>query len=513
MRPTLGPLPRIVAVEPVGPRDKRPELLDIGGLIASRFLQIRDRDADTGAMFLRHVLWRQCERAGDGTATTAVLFQSIYNQGIKYIAAGGNATRLRKHLECGLHVILEQIDSLARSLDGREQIAQLAEVLCHDHDLALLIAEILDRVSEHGAVEVRSGRGRGLERQYVLGSYFNGKPLSEWMLAEQPNRRIELQDAAVLVSDLNLNDPAELVPLLHVIDAANVQDLMIVAREASEQTIGALLAAGRGVRACRIIAVKAPDAVTGQAAMLDDLAVLTGARVLLRAAGDSLLKIKPQDLGYARRAWSDEEFFGVISGKGEPRTIRTHVANLRAAYAHAEQPDTRRKIRDRIGKLLGGTAVLWVGGISDIDINARKELAKQTLEATRITIGKGILPGGGVALLGCRAPLWQNAEQAADLDERMAYQILSRALEEPTRAILHNAGFEAGSCMGAIERAAPGCGFDVRSGQVVDMAAAGIIDSAGVVGAAVHAAIAGAALALTVDVLVHTRLPELSFEP
>src|SRR5262245_45180263 len=160
MRPTLGPLPRIVAVEPVGPGDKRPELLDNGGLIARRFLQIRDRDADTGAMFLRHVLWRQYERAGDGTATTAVLFQSIYNQGIKYIAAGGNAMRLRKHLECGLRVILEQIDSLATSLDRREQIAQFAEVHCHDRDLALLIAEILDRVSEHGAVDVRAGRAR-----------------------------------------------------------------------------------------------------------------------------------------------------------------------------------------------------------------------------------------------------------------------------------------------------------------------------------------------------------------
>ncbi|MFO7167855.1 MAG: chaperonin GroEL [Chloroflexota bacterium] len=513
VRPTLGPVPRIVAIEPVAPGDKRPELLDDGGVIARRVLQVHDRDADMGAMFLRHVLWRQHERASDGTATTAVVFQSIYNQGIKYIVAGGNAMRLRGHLERALPAVLDELQAQARPLHGQEQIAQIAEVLCQDSALAALIAEILDTVSEHGAVDVRSGRSRELERQYVLGSYFRGKPLSEWMLADQPSRRVELQEAAVLVSDLNLHDPAEVVPLLRLVDQAGVQSLMVIARQVSEQVIAALLAAGRAERPCRIIAVKAPDAVTGQAAMLDDIAVLTGGRALLRVAGDSLRKLRLEDLGRARRVWSDDEYFGVIGGKGEPRAIRAHVASLRAAYERAEDPDVRRKLRDRIGKLLGGTAVLWVGGLSDIDITARKELAKQTLEATRATIGKGVVPGGGVALLGCRAPLRRLAEQAADLDERMAYQILMRALEEPTRTILRNAGYDAGRWMGEIERAGPGHGLDVRTGQIVDMAAAGIIDSAGVLRAALHTAIASAALALTVEVLVHTRLPELSFEP
>jgi chaperonin GroEL len=513
IRPTLGPLSRAVAIEPVAPGDKRPELLDNGGLIARRILQLQDRNADMGAMFLRHVLWRQRERAGDGTATTAVLFQSIYNQGITYITAGGNPMRLRSHLERGMRIILEQLEALARPLGGREQIAQFAAVLCHDADLAAMIAEVLDMVSGHGAIDVRSGRGRALERQYVLGSYFKGKPLSEWILADQPSRRVELQEAALLVSDLNLTDPAELVPLLRLVDQAGIQNLMVVAREASEQSVAALLAAGRAPRPCRILLVKAPDAVTGQSAMLHDLALLTGARVLLRVAGDSLRKLRLEDLGHARRVWSDEEFFGVVSGKGPPGPLRAHVGSLRAAFEHAEEPDVRQKIRDRIGKLLGGTAVLWVGGVSEIDIGIRKELAARTLEATRATIGKGVVPGGGTALLACRARLQELAGQATDLDERMAYQILSRALEEPTRTILHNAGYDVGRGMGEIARAGPGYGFDVRSEQVVDMVAEGLIESAGVLGAALHAAIASAALALTIDVLVQTRLPELSFEP
>ncbi|HWQ13658.1 MAG TPA: TCP-1/cpn60 chaperonin family protein [Roseiflexaceae bacterium] len=513
VRPTLGPLPRAVAVEPVAPGDKRPELLDDAGVIARRFLQARDRDADTGAMFLRHVLWRQHERAGDGTATTAVLFQSVYNQGVTYIAAGGNPMRLRAALERGLRAILEAHEAQATPLHGRAQIQQVAAALCQDEPLAELLAEALDTVSEHGAVEVRSGRGRALERQYVIGSYYRGRPLSEWMLAGEPGRRAELHDAAVLVSDLSLNEPSDVAPLLRLVDAAGISNLLLIAREATEPVIAALLAAGRAPQPCRILAVKAPDAVTGQAAMLDDLAVLTGGRALLRAAGDTLRTLRPEDLGHTRRAWSDEEFFGVVSGKGAPRALSAHLCALRAAHAHTEDEGARKKLRERIGKLLGGTAVLWIGDISEIAITARKELAARTLEALRATIGRGVVPGGGVSLLACRAPLHQLAEQTADLDERTAYRILARALEEPTRTILRNAGYEAGPWMDAIARAGPRHGFDVRSGQVVDMAAAGIIDSAGVLRSALHAAVASAALALTVDVLVHTRLPELAFEP
>jgi chaperonin GroEL len=513
MRPTLGPVPRVVAVEPVGPGDKRPELLDDAGLIARRMLQLPGRDADTGAMFLRHVIWRQHERVGDGTATTAVLFQQIYNRGVTYIQAGGNAMHLRQHLERGLRVAVSHLRAMATPLCGRRQIAHMAMGICHDQPLSEMLAEIFDLVSEHGAIEVRSGRGMGLERQYVIGTYYKGKPLSEWMLADRPDRRVELHDAAVLVTDLNLEEPAELVPLLHAIDAEQISGLLITAREVSAPAMAALLAARQAPQPCQVVVVKAPDAVTGQDAMLDDLALITGGRRFLRVTGDSLLTLRPGDLGRARRAWADEEFFGIVSGRGSAPAMRTHVAQLRAALENSEDPQTRQKIRERLGKLLGGTAVLWVGGIGEIDIKVRKELAERTLAAVRAAIGVGVVPGGGSALLACRAPLRQLAEQASDLDEAMAYRILIRALEEPTRAILWNAGYDSARAMAEFDRAGPGYGLDVLGGRVAAMAEAGGIDSAGVLEAALHSAIASAALALTVDVIVHTRLPELSFEP
>ena len=165
MRPTLGPVPRVVAVQPVGPGNPCPELLDDAGLIARRFLQLPDRDADTGAMFLRHVIWQQHERAGDGTATTAVLFQQIYNRGLTYIQAGGNAMRIRQYLERGLRVVLDQLHAMATPLCGRQQIAHMAMGICQDKPIAEMLAEMFDLVSEHGAIEIRSGRGLALERQ------------------------------------------------------------------------------------------------------------------------------------------------------------------------------------------------------------------------------------------------------------------------------------------------------------------------------------------------------------
>jgi chaperonin GroEL len=247
--------------------------------------------------------------------------------------------------------------------------------------------------------------------------------------------------------------------------------------------------------------------------MLDDIAILTGARLFLSVAGDTLRTLRPHDLGQVRRAWADEEFFGIISGKGDPRAIRTHVANLRAAYEYADDQQVRQKIQQRLGKLLGGTAVVWVGGISDIDIKVRKELTERTVTAVRSTIGKGIVPGGGIALLACRAKLRELAAQSNDLDETTAYRILIQALEEPTRTILWNAGYDPSQWMANIDQAGPGYGLDVQTGQIVRMTDAGIIDSAGVLEAALHSAIASAALALTVDVLIHNKLPELSFEP
>jgi chaperonin GroEL len=233
--------------------------------------------------------------------------------------------------------------------------------------------------------------------------------------------------------------------------------------------------------------------------------------VFLRAVGDTVDAAKLEHLGGARRVWADHEYFGVVNGKGSPLALRDHLTQLRKAFEGSQDLDMRKKLRQRIGSLMGGAAILRVGGSTDPEITARKDSAERTANVLRGALAYGVLPGGAAALLDCRATLRKKANRAENLDERMAYGILSRALEEPIRTILANAGYEVEPILARITKS--GAGFDARRGKFVDMTCAAIMDSAGVVRSAVHGAVASAALALTVEVLVHHRKPVTSVNP
>lgn len=513
VRPTLGPLPRIVAIERTE-KGKIPELLDSGGVIVRRILELPDRDADVGAMFIRHVLWHVHEEVGDGTATTAVLFQSIYNQGVRYIVSGGNAMQLRRYLEEGMQLVLNELSAMAVTLGGKQKLAQVAESICYDPLLAKMLGEIFDIVGEYGQVQIRSGRSRELEREYVEGMYWDGGVFSREMLTDHTALRTDMQNVAILISDLALEDPRQLLPVLEMTGRAGVHALLILASKLSESVTALLLSASRKSENFQVIAVKTPGLTsTDQAAAIEDLAILTGGRPLLKAAGDTLNGVKVEGLGQTRRAWADRSYFGIVGGKGNPRALRAHIATLRSAFGRAPDSDVRRSLRQRIGKLMGGSATLWVGGTTQLEIEARKELSQRTADALRGAVREGVLPGGGVSLLACRSVLQQKLEQSSDSGQRAAYRILIKAMEVPTRAILTNAGYDASEVMAEIKQAGSRCGFDVRSGQVVDMAQAGIWDAAAVLKAAVHAAVASASLALTTDVLVHHKNPEQAMQP
>lgn len=508
LRPTLGPRPRVVAVENVF-RDKTPEFLDKGGLIARRIIQLPDRDADMGAMLVRHVVSRVHEEIGDATATAAVLFQAVYNGGLRYISAGGNAVHLRRYLENGLHEILDELDRFTMRLEGKQQLAQLAESLCFDQSLATLLGEIFDIVGEYGQVEVRRGQGRDSERQYVEGMYWSSGIHSPHMLADQTKLRTDLTNTAMLISDLELDDPRALMRVLDLAVEHGIRTLLIVANKLSDSAIALLVAASRDAEKFQVIAARTPGSGTAeQAAAMQELSILTGGRPLLQAAGDTLRGLKIDDLGRARRAWVDRSYLGVIGGKGDPRVLRAHIANLRAAFKSTDDPQVRTKLQQRIGKLMGGSATLLIGGSTETEIAVREELARQTSDLLRAALREGVLPGGGLALLASRARIRSLLDASSDPDQQAAFRILLRVLEEPTRTIITNAGYDAGAVLGEVERAQEGCGFDVRRGAVVNMADAGIFDVAAAHKAAIRMAISGAATALTVDVLVHKKHPE-----
>ena len=211
IRPTLGPWPRIVAIDRIFD-NKMPELLDNGGLIARRIIQLADRHEDVGAMFIRDVLWRLHDQAGDGTATAVVLFQSIFNQGVHYLTSGGNAMRLKVALEKGMVAILNHLTSMTVEISGKEKLAQVAESICYEPAMAKLFGEIFDIIGEHGRLEIRAGRGREFEREYVEGMYWERGLVTREMIADHSRLRTELENAAILISDLEINEPQRALP-------------------------------------------------------------------------------------------------------------------------------------------------------------------------------------------------------------------------------------------------------------------------------------------------------------
>ena len=324
VRPTLGPRPRLVALQRTG-RAGAPEMLDDAGLIARRIIQLPDRDEDMGAMLVRQMLWQVHERAGDGSATAAVIFESIYNQGLTYITAGGNAMRLRRDLETGLRGVLDRLAGMTQPLRGRRALEHFAYSVCYDPDLAHMLGEVFDIIGEYGRLDIRGGQGRTMEREYVEGMYWDAAPYSRAMLTGKAQQRVDLEDAAILVSDLHIERGEELVPLLEAAAQAGERCLLLICQSLAPQALGLLLANSQADRR-QIVAAHTPYVGTQQQAALEDLALLTGAQALLQAAGDSMAGARHAHLGHARRAWADKDYFGIVGGRGDPKRLRAHLA-------------------------------------------------------------------------------------------------------------------------------------------------------------------------------------------
>ena len=531
IRPTLGPITRAVAVSQAL-EDKPPELLDKGGLIARRISDLPDRDADMGAMLLRQMLWQLYEDCGDGTATAAVIFQSIYNDGLQYLAAGGNAMRLRQYLGDFLDFALGSLAEMTKPISGREQLAQLAECICHDTELAEKLGEIFDFIGEHGQLDVRRGHTRSIEHDYMKGMYWRRGAVSRAMLkGGKETDRIVMNDAAILLSDLDVDDPEELLPVISTLMRAGAKALLLVGDKFSEAVINFILA-NKKPEQFRIVAVKTPGGTDDERrAHLSDMAVITGAIPLFKAAGDTLstpLGI-PKALGgscestrrdsrqvtyfgQAKQVWVERTMFGLVSDRDDQSELTEHLADLLEFLEYATDKDAESFLRERIGKILGGVAILRIGDAVPTRMDSRIAIAKETAKSLRRAIRDGILPGGGIALLACRNALEQAPDQSTDSEARAARRILLRAMEAPVRAICQNAGFDSAK-LAELAGQPDGYGVDARSGAIVDMLEAGILDVASVTEAALQSAVTSAALALTIDVLLHHAQPEATYTP
>lgn len=507
--PTLGPLPRRAIAQNL---DKL-ELLDDGGLIARRIIAIADQQADAGLMLLRQALWKMQQALGDGAATLAVLYQQIYKDGLRFLAAGCDPNRLRAQMLDLLPALSQRLLADSRQLHSQAELSALAFTICYDEEMADSLGEIIYTLGRYGQVDVRAGHGRQLTHNYVEGGYWRGGAQSQEMLRGTTRPYAELRDAAILVSDAEIEEPAELVPVMQLALRCGFQQLLLIVSSISEKGLSVVL--DKRLRAkIQTLVVKLDEFVPADLQQANaDIALLTGGRPILQGAGESLDDAQASDFGSARWVWADNKNFGFASGGGDPHAIRATVRRLRQAYDESSDDDTSARLLGRLGRLNGGLATLYVGGIAQDEIRQRKDLAERSLRALRSAMAGGVIPGGGVAMLGCRD--WLLREQAAsdELEARAARQIMAKALEAPARQLLRNAGYDPGEMLARLSDCDEGAGFDVMRGRIVDMAAAGIVDVAQVQVEALQRAVMSAALALTIDVLVLHREPETMTEP
>ena len=509
--PTLGPTARHVALEDAI-RTRSPELLDDGGAIARRLLQLPQRSSDVGAMLLRETLWQQKARYGDGTATTAVLYQTVFEDGCRFIAAGGNAMLLVKHLRLGLKAMLQGLEQQVRMIAEPPEIERLAASICGDPKIAKHLADIFEVLGPHQPIEVREG-GRELRHEFYVGSYWDAKIPSPIVFEGHIGGRLELGSTAWVISDFAFKDLSALVRLVTDVYQAGFSALVIMAKSFSEQIIAAQGANSR-LADFKLVYLEPVGLLDEQDAALEDLALLTGGQALRQITGHHPDRIAAESWGATELAWIDSNRFGIIAGKGDSAAIQREIADLEHRFANSTDERQADICRTRIGRLRGGSAVIFCGGSTESEMRYQQELITRTTAALRSALLEGCLPGGGTALLHCLKRLQAGYDASRDIHERAAYQILMRAAAAPCKALLANAGHESpGIVLHELQTSHNGRGYDLQAGQFVDMWQAGAVDSAAAVMAAVRNGIGGAALALTVDVIVHRANPPLSLNP
>jgi chaperonin GroEL len=521
VKPTLGPLPRFVAIE-ANMRDRPPELLDDAGTIARRIVQVADPAADAGAMMLRHALWRMHEQCGDGSATMAVIAQALMQQAAKAVAAGAHPALLRRGIDQGIERAVQSLHAQAIRLpggrQGRELLASLAKSLCHDDELRDVLVEIVDIAGADGAIQVVNNDGRRVDREYVEGAMWESPWLTGGFATDAAQKIGRIEDASVVLLDGKLDTAANALTGLKRLHDLGVSSIVVIAGDIADEAKAVFIQAKLSGM-FKILPIKAPGFDAKRAVALQDIAALTGARVLFED-GAGFARLSQEDLGEVRRAWATAKQFGLIGGRRDPAALRASVASVRAKIEDTTDLSEINDLRQRLGRLCGGLAIVRVGAATSKMQDARKDEAIRLARAMQMAARRGMIAGGGAALFraGKDVRAHVQADEHADADMVWGMRCVARALEAPLAVIAANAGFDSPDIVGQVRvaqrnGAGDGHGFDARRGEVTDMRAAGILDSAETVERALRIAGSLAGMAITTDAVVLHRKPQMSTNP
>lgn len=496
---TLGPKGRNVVL------DKKfgaPAITNDGVTIA-RDIELEDAFENMGAQLVKEVATKTNDVAGDGTTTATLLAQAMVREGMKNVAAGANPMIIKKGIQKAVTVLVEEIASISHKVDGKEDIKKVASISAADPEIGGLIADAMDKVGKDGVITVEESKTMGTEMETVEGMQFDRGYISPYMATDADKMEAVLNDPYILITDRKVTMIADFLPVLEKV-VQQGKELLIIAEDVEGEALATLVVNKlRGT--FRAVAVKAPGFGDRRKAMLEDIAILTGATVISEEVGRKLDSVEMADLGKAHQVRVTKEMTTIVDGAGAKEEITARVKQIRAQAEESTSDFDREKLQERLAKLAGGVAVIKVGAATEVELKEKKLRIEDALNATRAAVEEGIVSGGGTAFITIQSAL---SKLKVTGDEKTGVEIVRRAIEEPVRQIANNAGLEGSVVVENVKKAARGIGFNALTEEYVDMIAAGIVDPAKVTRSALQNAASIAAMILTTETLIADKPQE-----
>ena len=500
---TLGPKGHPVAL------DKKwgaPSVIDDGVTIA-KDIELPEPFENMGVQLVKEAASKTNDACGDGTTTSTILAHAIITGGFKNVAAGADPLALRRGIEKANSAIIDELKRVSTPVKDKEQIAQVATITAKDREIGDLIAEVMDKVGKDGVITVEESKGITYETEYVEGMQFDRGYISPYLITNPDRMETEIEDPYILITDKKISAVADLLPALEKILQVS-KNLLIVAEDVDGEALATLVVNKlRGT--INVLAVKAPGFGDRRKAMLEDMAILTGGKVISEEVGRKLDSVTVEDLGRARRVTADKDKTTVVEGKGAEEAIQARIKQIKTQIEETTSDFDREKLQERQAKLAGGVAVIKVGAATEVELKEKKHRVEDALSATRAAVEEGILPGGGVALLNSLSVLDKLELKG---DEATGVDIVRKAVEEPIRWIVINAGRDGSVVVDAVKKSPPGEGYDAEADEFGNMVKKGIIDPTKVVRTALQNAASVAVMVLITEAMV-TDIPEKEKAP
>ncbi|MGC3986328.1 MAG: chaperonin GroEL [Pseudorhodoferax sp.] len=500
---TLGPKGRNVVLE----RSFGAPTVTKDGVSVAKEIELKDKYENIGAQLVKEVASRTSDNAGDGTTTATVLAQAIVREGFKYVAAGLNPADLKRGIDKAVTALVAEVKTLSRPTTTSKEIAQVGAISANsDWDVGQIIADAIDKVGKEGVITVEDGKSLHNELDVVEGLQFDRGYLSPYFINNAERQVAALDNPFILLFDKKISNIRELLPTLEAVAKAG-RPLLVIAEEVEGEALATLVVNSiRGI--LKVVAVKAPGFGDRRKAILEDIAILTGGKVIAEEVGLTLEKVTLADLGQAKRAEIGKENTTVIDGAGTAADIEARVKQIRVQIDEATSDYDREKLQERVAKLAGGVAVIKVGAATEVELKEKKARVEDALHATRAAVEEGVVPGGGVALLRAKQAVRKAGVLKGDnADQDAGIALVLRAIEEPLRQIVGNAGEEASVVVARVLELSGNQGYNAANGSYGDLVEQGVLDPAKVTRTALQNAASVASLILTTEAIV-AELPK-----